>query len=319
MSQIQADFTDVAIIGGGPAGLTAAASLARQLHTAVVFDSKSYRNANATQMHMVPGWENANPQDFRFKTKTDVTSNYETIRFVDVEVTKVEKCSDSHFKLLDASGKEWNFRKVILAVGSADNYLEVEGYESLWTKRIFHCLFCKGYEERGSPSSGVLAVFPILMPAFVIHMAENAAQLSDEVTIYTNGNAELTTQLGTLGNTIFKVESREILRLVDNPQASSVTVEFTDGSKKEEKFLVHNPLTTVKGPFVGQLGLATTPMGDIQADAPFHQTSIRGVFAAGDCITPYKVIPGAISSGCNAAVAVSAQLQAEKYGQAPMF
>lgn len=91
-------------------------------------------------------------------------------------------------------------------------------------------------------------------------------------------------------------------------------VEFEDGGSKQEKFLVHQPLTTPSGPFVQQLGLTTTPMGDIQAEAPFHQTSVKGVFAAGDCMTMYKVIPGAISSGCNAAVGVSTQIQSEQHG-----
>lgn len=155
------------------------------------------------------------------------------------------------------------------------------------------------------------------MPALAIHSAENAAQLSGEVTIYTHGNEDLATQLESIVLGTFKVDSRPIRRLVEEGQC--VTVEFTDGSRKEEAFLVHNPQTTVQGSFVSQLRITTTPMGDISADAPMHQTNIRGVFAAGDCITPYKVIPGAISSGCNAAVTVCTQLQAEKYGQAPMF
>ncbi|KAI0423892.1 FAD/NAD(P)-binding domain-containing protein [Xylaria sp. FL1042] len=313
------DFIDVAIIGGGPAGLTAAATLARQLHTAVVFDSKSYRNANASSMHMVPGWENKNPKEFRSVTRAEILSNYSTIQFADVEVTKIDKESDSHFQVSDVSGKQWNFRKVLLAVGSSDTFPDLEGYADLWTKRIFHCLFCHGYEDKGATSAGVLVVSPILIPALAVHMAENAAQLSKTVSLYTDGNEDMASQLASVQSSQFKVEARKIKRLTASKTSNSVTVEFTDGTQKEEKFLVHNPLTSVKGPFVAQLGIALTPMGDVQADAPAHQTSVRGVFAAGDCITPYKVIPGAISSGCNAAVAASTQLQAEKYGQPPMF
>ncbi|KAI1339074.1 hypothetical protein F5Y15DRAFT_384724 [Xylariaceae sp. FL0016] len=60
-------------------------------------------------------------------------------------------------------------------------------------------------------------------------------------------------------------------------------------------------------------------MGDVQADALLHQASVRGSSAAGDCITPHKVIPGAMSSDSNAAVAASVRLQAEKHGQPLMF
>ncbi|KAI1384596.1 uncharacterized protein F4822DRAFT_367754 [Hypoxylon trugodes] len=310
---------DVAIIGGGPAGLTAAGTLARQLHTAVVFDSGSYRNVKATQIHMVPTWENKDPKEFRATARGDILANYSTIQFSDTAVSKVEKQSDSQFVVWDGNGKEWHFRKLLLAVGSADTYPDIDGYDWLWTKKIFHCLFCHGYEDRGSSSSGVLAVFPVVIPALVIHMAENAAQLSDSVTLYTHGNNDLAAQLSTTGSSKFKVEPRPIKRLLNNAEGNSAIVEFEDGTKKEEKFLAHSPQTSVQGAFVSQLGLALTPMGDIVADAPMHQTSVRGVFAAGDCITPYKVTPGAISSGCNAAVAVSTQLQAEKHDQEPMF
>lgn len=157
------------------------------------------------------------------------------------------------------------------------------------------------------------------IPALAIHMAMDAAQLAEKVTLYTNGDDETAKQVGSVASTKFKIDARPIKQLREDAQSNSVVVEFADGSSKEEKFLAHNPRTSVQGPFVAQLGIALTPMGDIQADAPTHQTSVRGVFAAGDCITPYKVTAGAISSGCNAAVAASAQLHAEKYGQPPMF
>ncbi|KAI0817829.1 hypothetical protein GGR55DRAFT_622119 [Xylaria sp. FL0064] len=204
------DLTDVAIIGGGPAGLTAADTLARQLHTAVVFDSKTYRNAKATHMHMVPGWENKSPQAFRSSTRSDIMSGYSSVQFADVEVTKTEKRNDAHFILSDADAKEWAFRKVILAVGSSDSYPNIKGYAELWAKRIFHCLFCHGYEDRGASSVGVLAVFPIVVSALVIHMAENAAQLSDTITICTQRNEELAAQLRPVGNSGFGVGSRRI-------------------------------------------------------------------------------------------------------------
>ncbi|RYP65748.1 hypothetical protein DL770_008928 [Monosporascus sp. CRB-9-2] len=313
------EFTDVAIIGGGPAGLTAANTLARQRHTAVVFDSKSYRNAGAAHMHMVPTWDNKSPEEYRGAARRNILDNYSTIQFADVAVTEVIKESDSHSKVRDASGKVWNARKVILAVGSADSYPNIDGYEQLWKKRIYHCLFCHGYEDRDAASTGVLAVAPV-GPTLAVHMAHNAAQLSDQVTIYTNGDGEVAAELKPLVSSLvaskFSVETRQIKRLIGNGPPDSITVEFVDGSSKEEKFLVHNPQTSPQGPFVAQLGLATTPLGDIQAEAPFWQTSVPGVFAVGDCSTPYKVIPSAITSGCNAAVAASAEIQAAKFSRA---
>ncbi|KAK6076983.1 thioredoxin reductase-like protein 1 [Seiridium cupressi] len=299
---------DAAIIGGGSAGLSAAATLARQLHTAVVFDSKVYRNARSYHMHMVPGWENRDPKEFRAIAKQDDLTNYSTIRFADVGVEEIEK-TDSHFLVSDVSGKVWGFRKVILALGSENVFPSIEGYEQLWPEKMI--------AER--PQLVSFAVPPLVIPAMAILMAMDAAQLADEVTLYTHGNDELAQQLESISSTKFHVESSAIKRLVGNAASNAVTVEFADGSSKEEQFLAHNPQTKVQGSFVAQLGITLTQMGDIQANAPMHQTSARGVFAAGDCITPYKVVPGAISSGCNAAVAASAQLDAQEYGQQPLF
>lgn len=152
-------------------------------------------------------------------------------------------------------------------------------------------------------------------------MALNAAQLTEAVTLYTNGDeavaSELQPSLESLDVSIFSVEKRKIKRISEKQNSSDgvVVVEFDDGSSKEEKFLVHNPQTSPQGPFVEQLGLAVTPGGDIQADGPFWGTTVPGVYAVGDCSTPYKVIPSAITSGCNAAVAVAAEIQAAKYSK----
>jgi thioredoxin reductase len=149
-------------------------------------------------------------------------------------------------------------------------------------------------------------------------MAQNAAQLSETVTIYTNADeavkAELDPMISVLSKSKFIIDTRKINRLTAKDE-SSVSVEFEDGSTQEERFLVHNPLTSPQGPFVGQLGLEVTAMGDIKADPPFFATNVQGVYAVGDCSTPYKVIPSAISSGCNAAVAAAAEVQAAKYAR----
>lgn len=168
---------DVAIIGGGPAGLTAAATLVRQLHTVVVFDSNKYRNDKASGMHMVPGHEGKDPAQFRSEARAALLANYSTLAFHDVPVEEVEKKSDTHFSVTNSNGKEWNVRKVILAIGSSEIFPAIEGYGDLWGTRIFQCLFCKGYEDRGAPSAGVLVVPPVpgLPVEMLVGMAIHAA------------------------------------------------------------------------------------------------------------------------------------------------
>jgi prepilin-type processing-associated H-X9-DG protein len=152
-----------------------------------------------------------------------------------------------------------------------------------------------------------------MMPALAVHMADDAAQLSKEVTIFTNGSEEVARQIQTMcPSSPFKVDTRPIDNLSD--VEGGVNIAFADGSSKEVCFLVHNPLTIPQGPFAKQLGRTLSQTGDVQADAPAFQTTERGVFAAGDCISPYKVIPHAIMTGNFAAVAAVTQIQAEKHG-----
>ncbi|KAJ4418237.1 hypothetical protein N0V82_005711 [Gnomoniopsis sp. IMI 355080] len=302
------DTHDIAIIGGGPADLTAVATLARQPHTVIVFDSNKYRNDKAAGMHMVPGHEGKDLSQFRSESREAILSHYSTISFRDVPVQKIEKKSDTHFTITDPYGQEWHFRKIILAIGSS-KYSQAS----------------KAMAPFGeiASSDACLAVPPVpglpvdMLVGLVIHGATNASQLCESVILYTHGDEALAAALKASTNSQDKwmVDSRLIKRLVKSDEKSqAVIVVFEDGTKSEEKFLVSQPLTVPSGQFVQQLGLATTPMGDIQAETPYHQTSVRGVFAAGDCMTPYKVIPGAISSGCNAVVGASTQLQAELHG-----
>lgn len=130
---------DVAIIGRGPAGLAAAATLARQLHTAIVFGSNKYRNEKATGMHMVPGLEGKDPAEFRRESREAILSHYSTVSFQDgVSVQNVEKKSDSLFFVTDSNGKEWSVRKLILAIRSLDIFPAVEGYGGLWGTKGLH-------------------------------------------------------------------------------------------------------------------------------------------------------------------------------------
>jgi len=70
------DPVDILIIGGGPAGLTSALTLVRQLYTVVLFDSGSYRNGSAVHMHTIPTWDHKDPKEFRAAARKDLLTNY---------------------------------------------------------------------------------------------------------------------------------------------------------------------------------------------------------------------------------------------------
>ncbi|KAH7105517.1 thioredoxin reductase [Auriculariales sp. MPI-PUGE-AT-0066] len=299
---------EIIIIGGGPAGLAAATAAARQLYQCVLFDNQTYRNAKVQHMHNVAGWDHQSPDFFRGKARRDILARYNTIQFEDVAVTNVTRLNDDMFCALDAEGRTWTAPKVILAVGVRDIVPNIPGYSALWSKRIFHCLFCHGYEERGAQSVGVLAVGDMLQDCGrVLHVAHMAGRLAESVRIYTNGSVELAFQINSeLKNKPYVIESRKITQLAAGTTTpSSVLVHLEDGTRVEEGFMTHAPRTEVNGPFAEQLGLELTSFGDIKTTPPFQATNIPGVFAAGDCGTMMKQVLSALSTGAMALVGVT--------------
>ncbi|KZF23927.1 FAD/NAD(P)-binding domain-containing protein [Xylona heveae TC161] len=314
---------DALIIGGGPAGLTAALTLARQQHTSVVFDAGSYRNDATDHMHLLPGFDHAAPAEFRSKARENITSRYDQVSIQNIGVKQIRKTDGTgRFELVDANDKTWTGKKVILASGVEDIFPDLEGYADFWGKGIFHCLFCKGYEQRGCPSAGLLATEGLANVPFALHVARQVAALSSNVTLYTNGSEELSTNLQSAFGSAkqMRVDSRRIKRFNKGTGSpAEVTIEFEDGTHAVEGFLAHHPRSKPKGPFCENLGLEKTPSGDLKAGPPFYETSVKGVFAAGDNCSMMKNVPNAIFSGSLAAMGASSQILAEALGQKALF
>lgn len=127
---------DVLIIGAGPAGLACSSSLARLLHTCIVFSSETFRNQRSKHMHGMLTWEHRGAAEFRAAARKDILANYDTTSFEDVTIENVGKLQrddgSSLFKATDKTGKEWWGRKVVLATGIRDIMPDIVGYEQCW-------------------------------------------------------------------------------------------------------------------------------------------------------------------------------------------
>ncbi|ROW17441.1 hypothetical protein VPNG_00942 [Cytospora leucostoma] len=311
---------DIIIIGGGPAGLSAAASIVRQDHKTVLFDSGAYRNSQSRHMHTVPSWDHRDPEEFRAASRADF-ARYGSITVEDVRVEGLQRREDGLFEAT-GGGRAWAGKKVILATGVEDVFPDIPGYAECWVSGIFHCLYCHGWEERGVPSAGMLAEGDTGAVIPALHFARQALRMSKQVTLYTNGNEQLAKDLTDALEAApapMKVDPRKITELVKAPERARITLQLEDGTTATEGFLAHKPRTRLRGDLAQQLGLELTPMSTIKVNPPFNQTSVKGVFAAGDCASPMQTVTAALHSGTCTGGGAPLQIQAETFRQPAIF
>jgi gliotoxin/aspirochlorine biosynthesis thioredoxin reductase len=132
----QTPVTDVLIIGGSHAGLSAALTLYRVLHTCIIFDSKKPRNSYSTAVRLTSTWENRTPEEMKEASRKELLESGLTT-FVDAQVTKIKKTSNGYFEATDDSGAKWVGRKVLLATGTRDIFPDIPGYAELFAQGMY--------------------------------------------------------------------------------------------------------------------------------------------------------------------------------------
>ena len=132
---------DSLIVGGGPAGLSAALALARVRRTALVFDSGHYRNQGVSAMHTVLSRDGTPPTEFRQTARSQIEEKYPNIHFSDAQVQNASQVDigDGYmgYQLTDIDDNIYQSRKLILALGSEDVLPpNIEGYKENWPSHM---------------------------------------------------------------------------------------------------------------------------------------------------------------------------------------
>ncbi len=135
---------DVAIIGGGPAGLNAALVLGRARKTVAVIDAGRPRNAVTREVHGFLTRDGISPSEFRRIAKEEISA-YPAVSFVADTAVSIVGTND-RFQIETEQGQTFASKKVLFTVGMKDQLLDIPGLAEVYGKSAFVCPYCDGWE-----------------------------------------------------------------------------------------------------------------------------------------------------------------------------
>ncbi|MFD0672729.1 NAD(P)/FAD-dependent oxidoreductase [Cohnella sp. GCM10027633] len=296
---------DVAIVGGGPAGLNAALVLGRARKRVALIDNGQPRNGVTHASHGFITRDGVTPAEFRRVAYEEVLK-YPSVEHWPVTVAAIERTDDG-FTLRTSAGHAIEANKIILSAGLKEVLPEIAGLRELYGKSIFNCPFCDGWELRDQPLV-VLSDHPN-----VLHKVKLLYNWSKDLIVCTNGSGVITDKQ------LEQLRAKNI-RVIDQPVAALSgqngmleQVHFADGTSIRRSGGFIDPYQIPNGRFEEPLGYEISPNGGIVTDE-FGRTTAKGVYAAGDSayVMPSQLIYAA-ASGSKAAVAVMADSMNEEW------
>jgi thioredoxin reductase len=289
---------DVAVVGGGAAGLSAALVLARARRAVVVVDAGAPRNAPAAHMQGFLSRDGMPPTELLVAGRDEV-AGYDG-HLVSGTVTDVRPGDHGGFELSLADGQAMSARRVLVTTGLRDELPDLPGVRERWGRDLLHCPYCHGHEVRDQ-RLGVLGGTPD-----AVQHALLVRQWSSDVVFFTH-TSRLT------------ADEREQLvaraiGIIDGPVGRVVVeddrlhgVELEDGRVVRRDAVFVRPTFTPNSDLLSGLGCATHDNGWVVAD-PTGRTTVPGVWVAGNAVNPRAQVITAAGEGSAAAIAINAEL-----------
>lgn len=295
---------DVVIVGGGPAGLSAALALGRARRAVLLCDSGPRRNAAAEHINNFVTRDGTPPDEFRQVGRQQL-GKYPNVEVRDVRVRSISG-SRGDFTLTLESGIV-RARRVLLCTGMIDQMLPVEGFTALWGHSVFQCPYCHGWELQDR-RWGCLAQRADL--SRLLNFALMLKGWTPDVTIFMAEALDLPEQVDAqLQAAGIRIERSPVSRLNEN-DGRLVAVDLQNGSSVPcDVLFAHPPQRQVE--LVRNLALALDDDGFVQVDAMKRETSISGMYAAGDLTTRGQGAILAAAAGTQAAVSINVDVMTE--------
>ena len=299
-----AGVLDAVVVGGGPAGLAAATWLARYRRRVLVLDSSEYRNASVDRAHGYLGSDPMVPADLRERARHDLARYTEAVLRTGVRVCDVSRDGDEFTLKLDDDTVVRALR-LVLATGVRDSFPEIDGFFDHYGADVFHCPTCDGYE---------LAERDVVALGWNEHLAGFSLNLLDwasSVTIVTEGvtfkgDERHRETLAAHGVRIVEddavafIGDRGALRGVRLAGGEEIPCQAAAFS------IAHHP----RNDLAQMLGCELTEEGCVVVDDSC-ETSVPGVYAAGDLTPGIQLVQVAAAKGTVAGISCAKSLRGE--------
>jgi thioredoxin reductase len=285
---------DVVIVGGGPAGLSAALVLGRARRKVVVVDSGEPRNAAAHEAHGFLTRDGVPPAELLRLGREEVTGYG-----VDIVADRVVSATEG-FEVTLASGAVLQARKLLVTAGIRDELPDIPGVAELWGDQVHFCPYCHGYEARDE-QVGVVADGPMgAMKALMLK------EWAPDVVWFPGDYQPTDDESAKLAARGIPVEPGKVTRLVVT-DGRLTGVDLADGRVVARSAVFVNPVFVPKDTLLRDLGCEVDDEGWVKADA-FGRTSVPGVWAAGNVVDPRAQLISSAGAGATAAVMLNHDL-----------
>lgn len=324
------DRYDVAIVGGGPAGLTAALWLGRYLHRVVVIDSGDPRNWETRGVNGFPGHPGIKPAELRGRTRdecrgygVDLIDGFVgrvrgddgefVVEFDPMPATKAREDGRGSGAPRSPSDnaprpetRELRASRLLLAFGLRDEWPKVPGLRQVYGSAAHVCPDCDGYDTRGKK------VVVIASGRKAAGMALNLTTWTKDIVVCTNGlppdlDADQCAKLDALNIPVLSARIERVL-----PQGDWIyALELEGGMHLDCDHLFFALSQRPADDLGAQLGCARDDDGQIVVSR-HQETSVTHVWAAGDITPGPQLAIVAASSGAVAALSIHKSLVPNK-------
>ncbi|WP_027803244.1 NAD(P)/FAD-dependent oxidoreductase [Paraburkholderia dilworthii] len=292
---------DVIVVGGSFAGLSAAMQLARARRRVLVVDGRKPRNRFAAHSHGFFGQDGKSPAEI-IGEATAQLAQYPTVDIVTAEAETARQL-DGRFVITLTDRRMFDADRIVLATGVRDELPSLPGLDERWGASVLHCPYCHGYEV-ADKKLGVLAT-----NALSIHQALLIPDWGP-TTWFTQGIVEATREEALLLEARkVRIERTPVVEMLGNAP-DTTGLRLSDGRVVAIDAVFVSPRTHMASTVAEQLGCEFDegPTGPTIRANEFKQTSVRGVFAAGDAATAWTNATFASAAGVTAGVAAHRSL-----------